>query len=488
MQKCAYIPRVVLFLCAAIVWLIVIQIVQAVTLQTDSSAEANTFNIPNWYYESDQASASLGFSVSGAGDVNGDGFEDIVVGAPKYSGNTYKAGAVFAFYGSPGGLQPIPSWTFGGDQTGADLGFAVAAAGDINHDGFDDILVSAPRYNHEQSREGRVYGFYGSANGLPATPSWQLESNLVEAYLGWSVASAGDVNHDNFDDVIVGAKWAQDGFVNEGMAQVYLGSEAGLASSPVWTTFGGQAGASLGTAVSTAGDINKDGFADVIVGAPLANTSEEDAGQVLVFCGSSSGVEQEPCWTLTGTQLNGRLGEAVGGAGDINGDGVDDVIVGAPGQNTSLPEAGTVYVYGGSETGLSLLPLWTAVSNQSVAQFGTAVQISSDINGDGLQDVIIGAYGYTADQSQEGRIYVYYGRSGGPNTQPDWIAEGNKAEAEFGFALSSSDVDGDGQGELLVGAPNYRKETELRGRAFLFEGLPANTTKNTLFLPFILKN
>jgi hypothetical protein len=481
MPKCAYFPRVVLFLCAAIAWLIVIQIAQALILQSTAAAETATFNFPKWYYESDQASASLGFSIGGAGDVNGNGFEDVVVGSPKYSGTTHKAGTVFAFYGSPGGLQSLPQWRFDGDQTGADLGAAVAAAGDINGDGFADILVAAPRYNHDQSREGRVYAFYGSSTGLPSTPNWQIESDLVEAYLGWSVAAAGDVNNDGFDDVIVGAKWARGSLDNEGMAQLYLGSKTGLASLPAWTIFGGQAGASLGTAVSPAGDINKDGYDDVIVGAPLYNSDEEDAGQALIFCGTSAGLEQAPCWTITGTQTNGRLGEAVNGAGDVNGDGYDDLVIGEPGQDA-------VHLFAGTSAGLPTAPFWTAVSDQPGAQFGTAVHISSDINDDGYSDLLIGAYIYSADQSQEGRIYAYYGGIGGPTAQPDWIAEGNKAEAEFGFALGGSDVDGDGQAELLVGSPNYRKETELRGRAFLFEGLPASSTENTLFLPLILSN
>ncbi|MBK8901816.1 MAG: FG-GAP repeat protein [Anaerolineaceae bacterium] len=486
MQKCGRFPFVVLLVCMAAAWLMAAHlspaVVPGVTAQTD------TINFPQWYFESDQAAASLGFAASGAGDVNGDGFEDILVGAPKYSGAVHKAGTVLAFYGSASGLQPGPQWRFDGDQTGAELGFAVAAAGDVNDDGFDDVLLSAPRYNQDHTREGRVYAFYGAPGGLPPTPDWQVESNLVEAYLGWSVAGAGDVNNDGFADVIIGAKWAQQNFFNEGMVQLYLGSAAGLENLPAWTVYGGQAGASLGTAVSSAGDINHDGFADVLVGVPLFDASEEDAGRVLAFCGLVAGLAQTPCWSVTGMQQNGRLGEAVSGGGDVTGDGLDDVVIGAPGQNATVPEAGAVFLFGGSAAGLSTESWWTAVANQSFAHFGAAVNMHHDLNGDSLHDVLVGAYTYSADQSQEGRLYAFYGALGGPGAQPDWIAEGNKAEAEFGFALGSSDVDGDGQAEVLAGAPNYRKETELRGRIFLFEPVPGGTAVDELFLPLVLKN
>lgn len=486
MQKYGRFPSVVLLAGVAAAWLAAAHFSQAAIPGTTTRTE--TSNIPQWFFESDQAAASLGFAVSGAGDVNGDGFEDVLVGAPKYSGLAHKSGAVFAFYGSTGGLQATPQWRFDGDQTGAELGFSVAAAGDVNGDGFADVLLGAPRYNLHYSREGRVYAFYGTPTGLPAVPDWQIEGELVEAYLGWSVAGAGDVNNDGFDDVIVGARWAQHTFFNEGMAQLYLGSANGLESAPAWTVYGEQAGASLGTAVSPAGDINQDGYADVLVGAPLFDAAEEDAGLALAFCGSAAGLAQTPCWRVTGSQPNGRLGEAVSGGGDVTGDGLDDGLIGAPGQNAAVPEAGAVFLFGGTADGLTDTPVWTAVSDQSFAHFGAAVQMQRDLNGDGLHDVLVGAYSYSADQSLEGRFYVYYAAVGGPKAQPDWIAEGNKAEAEMGFALGSSDVDGDGQAEVLAGAPNYRKETELRGRVFLFEPVPGSTTTNELFLPLVVNN
>src|SRR5262249_31525458 len=132
-------------------------------------------------------------------------------------------------------------WTAESDQDHANFGFSVATAGDVNGDGYSDVIVSAPYFSNGETDEGRVYLYLGSASGLSTTPAWTAESNQAGAVFGLSVASAGDVNGDGYSDVIVGAPNYTNGQNGEGRAFVFLGSASGLAASPAWTAEGDQA-------------------------------------------------------------------------------------------------------------------------------------------------------------------------------------------------------------------------------------------------------
>src|SRR5262249_53142980 len=251
-----------------------------------------------WSAESNQASAQLGASVATAGDVNGDGYSDVIVGAPLYDNGQTAEGRPFAFQGSASGLALTPAWTAESNQASAQLGAAVASAGDVNGDGFDDVVIGAPLYDNGQTDEGRVFVYYGSASGLgpngdPTNADWSAESNQASAHLGASVASAGDVNGDGFADVILGAPLYDNGQTDEGRAFVFLGSASGLGANgdPTnadWSAESKQASAQLGASCATAGDVNGDGFADVIVGAPLYDNGQTDERRAFLWLGSAT--------------------------------------------------------------------------------------------------------------------------------------------------------------------------------------------------------
>ncbi|MFZ5471837.1 MAG: integrin alpha [Myxococcota bacterium] len=429
---------------------------------------------PAWTAESNQANAAFGWSVASAGDVNGDGFADVIVGADSYTNGQSAEGRAYLYLGSPTGLGAAPAWTFESDNTSAGFGRSVASAGDVNGDGFADVVVGADYFTNIQMGEGRIYLFLGSENGLSSSISWSVESYQAAARLGSSVASAGDVNGDGLGDVIAGAYLFDNGQVDEGRAFVYLGTTRGLTGSAIWTAESNQSTAHFGFSVGGAGDVDGDGFADVVVGAPEAANGQLDEGRAFVYRGAAGGLAPTSSWIGEADQGNARFGGAVASAGDVNGDGHADVIIGASQFDNGEAGEGAAFVYLGSATGLGSTFAWMAEGNQANAQFGHSVAAAGDVNGDGLGDVIIGAREYDNGEPDEGRAFVYLGSPAGLGANPAWTAEVNQAVARFGVSVASAgDINGDGFCDVIVGAPFWDNGESAEGRALLYLGSPA---------------
>jgi len=286
---------------------------------------------PDWTAEGNQPTASFGRSVATAGDVNGDGYSDVIVGAPGYNGH----GRVFLYLGSASGLATTPAWTADGTQPGARFGTSVASAGDVNGDGYSDVIVGAPLYDNGL---GRVFLYLGSASGLATSPAWSAEGIEGGGWFGSSVASAGDVDGDGYGDIVVGAPFPRT-FQNvqggRGQVFVYRSTRTGLSTTPAWTLQSNQSGSSFGASVASAGDVNGDGYSDVIIGAPgytrvvAGGATQVEVGRASLYLGSATGLVDSPVWTADGTQPGARFGTSVASAGDVDGDGYSDVIVGA---------------------------------------------------------------------------------------------------------------------------------------------------------------
>ena len=429
---------------------------------------AGLSTMSGWTAEGDQDYVQFGYSVGTAGDVNGDGYADAIVGAPYYDNGQDDEGRVFVYRGSATGLGTVPSWTAESDWAGAQFGHSVGTAGDVNGDGYADVAVGADHYANGQENEGRVYVYHGSTVGLSTTAAWSVESDHGGAYFGTSVGTAGDVNGDGYADVIVGAL----GYQAAGRAYVYHGSSTGLtAGSADWTAESDQGGAAFGASVDTAGDVDGDGYTDVIVGAPQYDNGQDNEGRTYVYFGSATGLRVSPNWTAEGNQEGAYFGRSAGTAGDVDGDGYADVIVGAYWYDNGQENEGRVYVFYGSVAGLGSPADWTAESDEAGAAFGWSVGTAGDVNGDGYADVVVGAYLYTGDLYEKGRAYVYHGSAAGLSTTADWTAEGDQFSAWFGWSVATAgDVNGDGYADVIIGANQYDNGQTGEGRAFLYYG------------------
>jgi hypothetical protein len=423
----------------------------------------------DWVVEGDQDGAYLGECVAPAGDINADGYDDVIIGVPGWTESVSRGGQVRVYYGSPAGLGSAPDWVITGTLATHRFGASVSGAGDVDGDGYQDILVGDP------IPDGRAYLHRGSAAGLSGTPSWVGQCDQALAYYGM-VSGIGDVNGDGYDDIAVGAYRYSSGESEEGRVFVHHGGAAGV-SGLSWVAESNQAGSDFGFAVARAGDVNADGFADLVVGAPTYGST--DTGRTFLFRGSAIGLEAAASWSLNGQQAGERSGYAVSAAGDVNADGFADLVIGALDYDNPSAAEGRALLFMGSPSGLGASSTWTAESNQSGAYFGISVAGAGDVNGDGMSDVAIGAFHYDAGEFDEGRAYVYYGATAPPTLTASWSAEGNQSNAYFGTSLvMAGDVNGDGLTDVLVGAPTYDLGETDEGRVFLYPGTSSGPATN----------
>ncbi len=426
---------------------------------------------PDWSYVTEYLYANLGLSVSGAGDVNGDGFDDVIAGAPYLMNGQAFEGAAFVFYGSENGLSSVPDWSAESDQVEAHFGWSVSSAGDVNGDGFDDVIIGSPGFDAGQRDQGKVFVYYGSEQGLSQEPDWTFEHDSENAFFGFSVSCAGDVNGDGFDDIIIGVPYSSKNHDDEGSIIVFLGSVKGLELEPLWMFESGQEWANLGHCVSCAGDVNGDGFDDVIAGAPYLNFEGNEYGSALVFYGSNSDLSITPDWSAMPMQIGTEYGTSVSSAGDVNGDGFDDVVIGAPMFSVKKPWEGAGFVFMGSSSALSDISEWSYSSGVENSVFGYSISSAGDINGDGFDDLITGAYGHKNSESFEGGVYVFLGSSSGPQKTPLHLFESGTEDALFGVCVSSAgDVNGDGYDDIIIGASGFSKDGSKNGAVHLWFG------------------
>ena len=401
----------------------------------------------------------FGFASGTAGDVNGDGYDDVIVGAYQNDAGGSNAGRAYVYYGAPV-ADATADLVFTGGAPADSFGYSVGTAGDVNGDGYADLIVGADGDDTAGTNAGRAYVYYGG----PSTDSVAdlvLTGEAAGDLFGHCVGTAGDLNGDGYDDVIVGAFRNNAAGLDAGRAYVFYGGPGADAVADLTITGGFFEG--LGVSVGTAGDVNGDGYADVVVGA---YKSSSQVGRAYVYYGGPT-PDATADLVLTGEAMGDSFGWSVGTAGDMNGDGYADIYAGAPRALAgSVPAAGRAYVYYGGASADTTVDLVLTGDEASNNFFGHRGGTAGDVNGDGYSDLIVGAYHWEWNTSV-GRAYVYLGGPV-PNTIVDLVLTGEVAGDRFGNSVGTAgDVNGDGLADLIIGADGNDAGGTQAGRAYV---------------------
>ena len=437
----------------------------------------------------------FGYSVATA-DVDGDNYADLIVGAPNYDAGEVDEGKVHVFLGGSGtiGFNTTPDWTAVGGIELMNLGYAVANAGRVNTDIYDDIIVGAPRNSDQQQPlDGYAFIWFGSSTGLgapgnPDNANWvATTSGHPGAWFGAAVAGGGDVNGDSWDDVMVGAPRYENNpdHQDEGWVFVYHGGPGGPSTTHNWSA---QAGSSssphrfsqLGYAVAL-GNLDGDAFDDAIVGAPYfkQDNNKDEQGNVFVWLGSSSnglnngtnGLPGNADWRAKSDLAFAHLGVSVL-AVHTDYDAYDDVVAGAP----DYDSRGAVFLWRGSagfktaNNGDPGNAWWKALSLQVGVKFGASIA-AADLLAGGVDSIIAGAPNYSGGK---GAAFAWHGCPIGAligtddTAHPDWSYFHQGAGAQFGQdAIGLGPINAAGFDAVALGAPGYNAG---QGQVLVFTG------------------
>ena len=470
-----------------------------------------------------------GYSLALIGDVNGDGFDDLAVGARNADSSGDNSGSAYVVFGRRSGfpaslnlalLNGANGFEIKGASSLDTLGVSVAG-GDVNGDGFADVIVGAPLAGPSFG-VGAVYVVFGKSTPFAAevetsllngTDGFRLAGVTSADFTGSSVA-AGDINKDGFDDLIAGARLANGGATDSGSAFVVLGKATPFASAISVTALdgvngfrldGGLANEYAGSAVAALGDINGDGIGDLGVGANGGAPNGARSGIAYVVFGriaafpsvSSLGLlDGSNGFRLDGNNAEALAGASMSGAGDVNGDGVADFLVGSPLANFAGGNGGYTYLVFGRKTAfpagiaLSSLNGVTGVQFQgrdTLGRNGAAVAAAGDVNGDGFADLISGALDETGD-TNEGESYVVLGKAGSfgsrvnlstMNGSTGFRLAGVAALDYSGGAVGGGrDFNGDGFSDVASGAFGTDPAGENSGSAYIMFGRAPNSARS----------
>jgi hypothetical protein len=358
-----------------------------------------------------QPRSLYGCSLAMVGNSGDDGGPQLLVGARAYSTpGKGRQGWAGLFRSAAEFRDGQPGWAVAGTHFTAGLGEAVACVGDVNGDGLKDFAIGAPLDFRSGHRRGDVLVFHRSRSGLPEQPDAVVSGGDNHAQFGAVVAGVGDVNGDGFEDVLVGAPNEHaDGRTKAGRAALYLGGSEGLSEPAAWEFKGAKNLERLGAAVAGLGDVNQDGFADFAIGAPGDGKARDSTGRVLIFYGGSSRPSPSPDLVASGEFLGDLFGAVMAGGGDVTGDGFPDLLVTAPAHAATFPREGRVYLFRGGPQGLEPEPLCTIDAGRAQSGCGLALAMVGDVDADGIGDFMVGSPLFDLANGDEGRVDLFFG-------------------------------------------------------------------------------
>jgi hypothetical protein len=423
----------------------------------------------------------------GAGDLDGDGAADLAVAADGYGGD---AGGTWIFLGPLATTDTVATAdaTILGGSLGDRLGGALAGAGDLDGDGRGDLVLGADGWDGAATDAGAAFLLSGPATGaLTSADALATIRGLdADGAVGTGVAGPGDFDGDGADDLLVGAPGV--GASGTGAAAVFFGPIAGDVDFDAATAAritGVDAYDGLGGVVSGAGDTDGDGTGEILLGAAgVDGTAGVDAGAVYVFSALAAGTYAASTADVTfaGDAPGDALGIAVCGVGDIDADGYADILVGASAADVgSETDAGAAWIVLGTAAGLppgTISDVATALFTGATAgdAVGGAVAGGDDVNGDGYADLLVGATGYDTPAAEAGATFLVFGPVSGSHSLGSYAVAGDADAALVGelagdgFGASVGvlgDTDGDGYAELGAGTPGYAGGS---GAAWIFAG------------------
>lgn len=381
--------------------------------------------------------------------------------------------------------------SFIGEDAGDALGTSVAFAGDVNGDGYDDILISTYVDDDAGSDCGQVYLIFGNSTaGIDDMSIANANASFLGgsgySRLGYSIAGAGDVNGDGFDDFIISS------FSGNGITYLFFGRSSGWSmDASVYNANASFLGESTqyysGEAVSGAGDVNSDGYDDFLIGAPRDVVGGNNAGQTYLILGRPSGWSMNTSLSnanasFIGEEATDHAGNSLAGSGDVNGDGFDDFVIGAPNNDQNTGESGKVYIIYGKASGWSM-DLDLSYANASFighawSYQGRDVAGVGDVNGDGYDDILIGS---SADGN--GRAFLAFGGTNMGHNVSLYNANASFVAVGVGDFLATdisggSDINGDGYDDIMMSAINNHAGGTKRGRTYVVYGKSSGWSMN----------